>query len=68
MFSHVSVILTTGDPHVTITHEALDLMVQPPSPSYGHGPAQLQAWDLTVQGPPGLAPPLWTWHHTTQEP
>ena len=35
MFSQLCVCCLSGDAHVTITHDALDLTVQPtPSPSY----------------------------------
>ena len=39
MFSVMSV--CSGGPHMTITHDALDLTVQDPP----------RTWDLTVQGP-----------------
>ena len=44
-----------GCPHVTKTHDALDLTVQGPQPY------PLQTWDLTVQGP--LLPVTSGGHH-----
>ena len=66
----LSVILFRGSPHVTITHDALDLLqggtpskwdctVHVPHP----GPSPTE-WDPTVQ-PPTLGPPPWMGPHCT---
>ena len=64
MFSLVSVCLFTGGPHMTITHDALDLTVQGPHLlDIRHGPPSSPALDPTPRhqtlDPPSLAwPPL----------
>ena len=51
MFSEVSVILFEEGPHVTNTHDALDLTVQPPQPPWFQSNPLQQTWDMGTLTP-----------------